>query len=674
MTISSKVLEDIKKKFGADSIIQIDDVLQDVDVISTHSLNLDRALGVGGIPKARVSEIYGKEGSGKAQPLDCKVLTPEGWTTIGELEIGSVVYSQDGTKTSVIGIFPQGKLDTYKVKFSDKSETRCCEDHLWTVQCISDYYKNNYETLSLKEIIENGLTQKIKTLQYKYRIPQNEIIDFDTKNLSIEPYLLGLLIGDGCLRDTTIKLTTADSEILESFENIVYQYYPECNVAKVGNTKYEYRVSKNIKGHGRTKLRQQLEELNLADKLSQNKHIPKEYLLSDRFQRTELLQGLMDSDGTVDKNGMGLLFSTSSPQLAEDFLFLTRSLGIRAKMSTKKTSYKLSNEIKSELDAYQINLLIDNEILPFKLTRKLDRYLKRPKTKYFAKHIVDIEKLAEKQDSVCIMVDHPDQLYITDDFIVTHNTTLCTHLVAEAQKQGDLCAYIDMENAVSLENFETLGVDIRNNFLLCQPNSGDEALAIVESLLESKEVGLIVVDSVASLIPQAELDGELQDSTIGLQARLMSKFMRRTSSLIRKSNCALVFINQLRANIGGYGAQPATTTTGGNALKYYASVRIDIARTGSIKEGEQIIGQTVKAKIVKNKVASPFKDCEFYLIYGEGISNEREILELSVKNGIIKKGGAWYTYGENKWQGLEKARAFLKDNPKIKDELYEQLK
>lgn len=253
-------------------------------------------------------------------------------------------------------------------------------------------------------------------------------------------------------------------------------------------------------------------------------------------------------------------------------------------------------------------------------------------------------------------------------------TTICTHLVAQAQKNGDLCAYVDMENAVSLENFEKLGVNIRENFILSQPNSGDEALAIVESLLESKEVGLIVVDSVASLIPQAELDGELQDSTIGLQARLMSKFMRRTSSLIRKSNCALVFINQLRANIGGYGAQPATTTTGGNALKYYASVRIDIARTGAIKEGEQIIGQTIKAKIVKNKVASPFKECEFYLIYGEGISNEREILEVAIKQGIISKSGAWISYGENKWQGLEKARVFLKENPQIKEELYAQLK
>jgi recombination protein RecA len=253
-------------------------------------------------------------------------------------------------------------------------------------------------------------------------------------------------------------------------------------------------------------------------------------------------------------------------------------------------------------------------------------------------------------------------------------TTLCTHIVAEAQKKGELCAYIDMENAVSLENFENLGVNIHDNFILSQPNSGDEALAIVESLLATKKVGLIVVDSVASLIPQAELDGELQDSTIGLQARLMSKFMRRTSSLIRKSNCALIFINQLRANIGGYGAQPASTTTGGNALKYYASVRIDIARTGAIKEGEQIIGQTVKAKIVKNKVASPFKECEFYLIYGEGISEEREILELAVKKNIIKKGGAWLTYGDLKWQGLEKVRNYLKENPQVTDKLLEELR
>lgn len=257
-------------------------------------------------------------------------------------------------------------------------------------------------------------------------------------------------------------------------------------------------------------------------------------------------------------------------------------------------------------------------------------------------------------------------------------TTSAIHLVAEAQKKGELCAYIDMENAIDLEQLSSLGVDVHNNFILSQPNSGDEALSIVEALLESKEVGLIVVDSVASLIPQAELDGELQDSTIGLQARMMSKFMRRTSSIIRKSNTALLFINQLRANIGGYGNAPASTTTGGNALKYYASVRVELSRTGAIKEGEQIIGQTVKAKVIKNKVAPPFKECEFYLIYGEGISQEREVLELAVKSSIISKGGAWLTYvcdsGEQvKLQGMSRFNDYLKQNKNIKEELLNKL-
>lgn len=256
-------------------------------------------------------------------------------------------------------------------------------------------------------------------------------------------------------------------------------------------------------------------------------------------------------------------------------------------------------------------------------------------------------------------------------------TTLCTHLVAEAQKKGDLCAYIDMENAVDVSNFKALGVDV-DEMILCQPSSGEEALSIVESLLDSKDVGLIVVDSVASLITQAELDGELVDSTIGLQARMMSKFMRRTSSSIRKSGCALVFINQLRANIGGYGAQPANTTTGGKALKFYASTRIEISRTGPLKEGEQIVGQVVKAKVLKNKVASPYKECEFYLIYGKGISQERELLELATKEGLISKGGSWLTYvsdtGEEiKLQGLGKFTDYLVDNKDLREELYNKL-
>lgn len=254
-------------------------------------------------------------------------------------------------------------------------------------------------------------------------------------------------------------------------------------------------------------------------------------------------------------------------------------------------------------------------------------------------------------------------------------TTCCAHIVAEAQKKDELCAYIDMENAIDLSYFDKIGVDVfSENFLISQPSSGEEALDILELLLESKELSVIVVDSVAALVPQAELDGEVIDNTIGLQARLMSKVMRRLTASILQSNTCVIFVNQIRENIQSFGYGPKTTTTGGRALKFYSSVRIELSKISQIKDGENIIGNRVKAKVVKNKVAAPFKEAEYDLIFGEGISKEREIIEYAVKEGIVTKGGAWFSYGEIKLgQGLEKARQFLKDNPEIKEEILNKI-
>lgn len=259
-------------------------------------------------------------------------------------------------------------------------------------------------------------------------------------------------------------------------------------------------------------------------------------------------------------------------------------------------------------------------------------------------------------------------------------TSTCAHIVAQAQKKGELCVYLDSEHSVDLQNFQDLGVDIHNNFMLSQPGSGEQCLGIVELLLQPEaNVGLIVVDSVASLVPEAELNGEIEDNSIGLQARLMSKFMRRVMPLLGKSNTALIFINQIRSNIGGYGNSPTNTTPGGKALKFAASLRIEMARTGYVKEGEKVIGQTVKAKVVKNKLAPPFVEANYDFLYGSGISSEREIIDLATKTGLITKGGAWLSYktdaGEDvKFQGIEKFRVYLKENPELKEELYNKLK
>ena len=247
-------------------------------------------------------------------------------------------------------------------------------------------------------------------------------------------------------------------------------------------------------------------------------------------------------------------------------------------------------------------------------------------------------------------------------------TTLATHAIAECQKQGGIAAFIDAEHAFDSFYAKKLGVNI-DELLVSQPDNGEQALEIADNLIRSGAIDIIVIDSVAALTPKAEIDGEMGDSKVGLQARLMSQAMRKLTSTISKTNCCCIFINQLREKIGVLFGNPETTT-GGNALKFYASVRIDIRRTQAIKDGDQNIGNRVKVRIVKNKVAPPFRTCEFDMIFGEGISRLGEIIDLGVDLDIIHKSGSWFSYGESKLaQGREALKQLLRDNPELCDEL-----
>ncbi len=243
-------------------------------------------------------------------------------------------------------------------------------------------------------------------------------------------------------------------------------------------------------------------------------------------------------------------------------------------------------------------------------------------------------------------------------------TTLTLHIVAEAQKKGGTCAFIDAEHALDPSYAKKLGVNT-DNLLISQPDSGEQALEIADTLVRSGAVDVIVIDSVAALVPKAELDGEMGDSHMGLQARLMSQALRKLTGSISRTGTTIIFINQIRMKIGVMFGNPETTT-GGNALKFYASVRMDIRRIGAIKNGEDVIGNQTRVKVVKNKVAPPFRQVEFEIMYGEGISKVGELIDLGVKGGIIEKSGSWFSYdGSRIGQGKESARQFLKDNAKV---------
>jgi recombination protein RecA len=252
-------------------------------------------------------------------------------------------------------------------------------------------------------------------------------------------------------------------------------------------------------------------------------------------------------------------------------------------------------------------------------------------------------------------------------------TTLALHIVAEAQKAGGVAAYIDAEHAMDADYAGKLGVDI-DQLLISQPDSGEQALEIAEALVRSNGVDVIVIDSVAALVPRAELDGEMGDSLPGLQARLMSQALRKLTAIVSQSNTCFIFINQIREKIGVMFGNPETTT-GGRALKFYSSLRLDIRRIGAIKDGDRVVGNRTKVKVAKNKVAPPFRECEFDIMYGEGISREGDVLDLGANHRVVEKSGAWFSYrGERLGQGRENAKQALRENPEILKTIEKEVK
>ncbi|MDD3370609.1 MAG: recombinase RecA [Alphaproteobacteria bacterium] len=252
-------------------------------------------------------------------------------------------------------------------------------------------------------------------------------------------------------------------------------------------------------------------------------------------------------------------------------------------------------------------------------------------------------------------------------------TTLALHVVAQAQKAGGACAFVDAEHALDPSYARKLGVDIEN-LLISQPDAGEQALEIADTLVRSGAIDVLVVDSVAALVPRAELEGEMGDSHMGLQARLMSQALRKLTGSISKSRCMVIFINQIRMKIGVMFGNPETTT-GGNALKFYASVRLDIRRIGSIKDRDTVVGNQTRVKVVKNKLAPPFRTVEFDIMYGEGVSKTGELIDLGAQAGVIEKSGAWFSYdGQRIGQGRENAKSFLRDNPQIADAIEQKIR
>lgn len=646
-------LDKIQKQHGMGAAMRLGDVpKQTYDVVSTGSLAVDEALGIGGLPFGRIVEFYGSAGGGKAQPIDTPILTPEGWKTMGDLELGDLVYDDYGNPVPVVGIFPQGIKPIFKIEMSDDTQTESCLEHLWMVQSATDRSNNRYSVYDTKRIMEDYKSPA----RLNYSIPFCEPIKFSQKVYPIEPYVLGLLLGDGCFRGNNVCYSSGDPELVESLGE--YLKTIECKLTRKG--RYDYRVSKDtVKRNGpRNNLVGIIKDLGLLNTLSNNKFIPPQFLMGSISQRLALLQGLMDTDGSQNIGRSQSEYTTVSPQLAKGVLHLIRSLGGRAVMSKRITTYTSTGGRKDGQPSYRINLFLPG-LMPFRLKRKNDRLKKIDHANYFSKFISNIS-YSRNAEAVCIMVDSPNNTYITDDYIVTHNTTTALSVIAEAQKLGYQAAFIDLEHTFDIAYAEALGLDVEN-LIISQPDYAEQTFEIIEQLVRSGEVKVIVVDSTSALVPKAEIEGEFGASNMGVAAKLTSQFCRKITGLLAEHKVLLITISQLRHAIGvTWGS--TERTSGGEAIKFYASIRLDIRNIAKIKEGDVIVAGRTKVFVAKNKCSVPYKSVEYTLIYGEGIDKMQEAIDMAVERAIVDKSGSWFNYKTERFHGMNAMKEWLRED------------
>lgn len=662
-------LASMNSSFGEGSVMILgNENVHAVECNPVGVFSIDDALG-GGFAKGRIIEIYGPESSGKAQPLYSNILTPKGFVKMGDVKLGQEICTPDGEVSTITGIFPQGKKGIYEVTFDDKSKVRCCKEHLWFV---NTRYSDLGEVMSLEQIIKHGVSSEYGVR--KFKVPTINPVKFSEESpLPLDPYLFGFLLGDGC--NTRTSFSTADEEILTIIQNIIDDEDYNLKFKKLDGSKYDYGISKKIKGRGKNIVSKVLFDLYLKEKGSHEKFIPDIYKFSSVEDRISLIQGLMDSDGSANSlETSSISFSTTSLLLSKDFEFVMRSLGFRVTTSDRITKY--TNGCGKKVDgkrSYRSSILSTNNIIPFRLTRKKEKFNHNVNSNYCYRFIESIDYIGE-EEAQCIMIGHPDHLYITDEFIPTHNTSITLMAIAEAQKKGKKCGFIDVEQAFDANYAQKLGVNL-DQLAISQPDYGEQALEILDRMIESAHFDIIVFDSIAAITPKAELEGEMGEQKMGVVARLMAQALRKITAKTNETNTTVIFINQLREKLGIMFGNPETTT-GGNAMKFYASQRIDIRKGTLIKDGEDVIGYLMKVKVIKNKIAAPFKEAHVDVMYNKGVDKIKDIIDFSVKKGVISKaGGGWMSYGDTKLgQGADKVAIVLNDNPELMEEIISKIK
>ena len=773
-------LNAIKTKFGEDSIMKLGEKPHvDVNAISTGSIGLDSALGVGGLPRGRIVEIFGPESSGKCISRNSIVFSEHGMLPIdsfGALAIPgfqkrkTYVYAEHCYEQTS-HFYNQGLKNTVCVETRNGFAIEGTPNH--RIRVITR--DGNYIFRRLDEIepddyiaIQRGqnyfgsginlsgfsyTTHKQNTRGKKFTPPSVVTADLGL--------LMGYLVGDGTTTATgfnknNIQLTVADTETKRDFEKLCNRLFNE--KPKITRDKRTATVSR-FSIHN-AKARAFLAYAGLGWHDAGTKEIPWSVLCAPKNIVSAFLSALFECDGCF--SGGTIEYCTKSPRLAEQIHIALLNYGIISKKKcriVKGTSY-FYLYIEGQKDKKQFlehigfrsnrkNKLLRTDVLrkrmyvskttvdtiPYlntklnelfdkfsKTIRKTNRadwdivydYLPSPRggncnisydrLRKILKHFTEgrnlpeyqyfeqletlnffFDKIARIEKSKNHVVDFtvPKGSTFFANGFVNHNTTLSLHVVAEAQKKGGICAFIDAEHAMDPEYSKKIGVKI-DELLISQPDTGAQALEIVASPVRSGTIDVIVIDSVAALTPKDEIEGDMGAQHVGKQARLMSQALRKLTAIVARSKTLVIFINQIRMQIGVMFGNPETTP-GGKALKFYTSVRLDIRRIAQIKKGDEVMGGRVRVKVVKNKVAAPFKQTQFDLMYNEGISREGEIIALGEKMGLVKKSGMSYEYipaekGDKKSEntklgrGYDATRQFLKENKKIADDILKEIK
>ena len=741
-------LAQIDRQFGKGSVMRLgDEVRAPIEVIPTGSIALDVALGIGGLPRGRVVEIYGPESSGKCLTADTYLWTDRGLETVAELfarvgqpasctsrvtdvaEHGVRLVNERGVLEPLAAVTHNNRRPVLRIRVRSGRTVTVTHNHpLRVINERGFIVWRKAGELATGDHLVSGLFGAVEA-------SGGDGLSED------EAVLLGYLVAEGSMGGrNSIRFTNWDPEVAAEFTSLMEGLF--------GSTVRHYD-GKEHRVYDTALRRQFAERYGLDYVNAAGKVVPHCVRTAGHKAQRAFLSALFEGDGWIDPSStIGL--GTASEQLARDVQLLLYGLGIPATVSAKwNTTYErhywsvmihaaVAHRFLEEV-GFRSARRREQAARNFRMSRRDSQFENVPHVAALLRDLrddcggsrefdrtagdlfrADLELACSRQrlrkivdwfdarsgqlsPSCQVMVEHlrflatasytyerieaiedggqqptfdvvlPETHSFLANGVLSHNTTVALHAIANAQRAGGIAAFIDAEHALDPDYAKKLGVDT-DALLVSQPDTGEQALEIADMLIRSGALDIIVIDSVAALVPRAEIEGEMGDSHVGLQARLMSQALRKLTGALSQSKTTAVFINQLREKVGVLFGSPETTS-GGRALKFYASVRLDVRRIETLKDGQEAVGNRVRVKVVKNKVSPPFRQAEMDLLFGAGISREGGLIDMGVEQGFVRKSGAWYTYdGDQLGQGKENARTFLRDNPDLADELEKRIK